>query len=134
MGFAAFLMAAALLTLRAGIFPRWTGVIALIGAVWILELDEYAHDDDRVIEVHPKVSFREVARRPLLSKNRSDGLAERRALLEQAGIELPVAVPRIGEPDLLDATAAAWSARRYARGEALPLPHAHTERIGAIWR
>jgi predicted RNase H-like nuclease/predicted enzyme related to lactoylglutathione lyase len=100
----------------------------------ILEVDEYAHDDERVIEVHPEVSFRELAHRPLLSKHRSDGLAERRALLEQAGIEVPAAFPRIAEPDLLDATVAAWSARRYGRGQALPLPPGHSDRIGAIWR
>lgn len=100
----------------------------------ILELDEYAHADERVIEVHPEVSFRELAHRPLLSKHRTDGLAERRALLEQAGIEVPPSVPRLKEPDLLDATVAAWSARRYARGEALPLPARHTARLGAIWR
>ena len=100
----------------------------------ILEVDEYAHEDERVIEVHPEVSFRELARRPLLSKHRSDGLAERRALLEDAGIELPASVPRIAEPDLLDATACAWTATRYARGEAVPLPSGHSSRIGAIWR
>lgn len=100
----------------------------------ILELDEYAERDPRVIEVHPEISFRELARRPLLSKHRADGLAERRALLEAAGVELPASVPRIAEPDLLDATVAAWSARRYARGEALPLPEGHKARIGAIWR
>jgi Protein of unknown function (DUF429) len=43
-------------------------------------------------------------------------------------------VPRIAEPDLLDATVVAWTARRYALGEALPLPTGHGERIGAIWR
>lgn len=100
----------------------------------ILELNEYAERDGRVIEVHPEVSFRELARRPLLSKHRADGLAERRALLERAGIEVPASAPRIAEPDLLDATIAAWSARRYARGEALPLPEGHGARIGAIWR
>jgi len=100
----------------------------------ILELDEYARSDERVIEVHPEVSFRELARRPLLSKHGSDGLLERRALLESAGVELPAVVPRISEPDLLDATVVAWTAARYARGEALPLPEGHTERIGAIWR
>jgi hypothetical protein len=36
MGFAAFLMAAGLLTLRTGVFARWTGVVALIGAVSFL--------------------------------------------------------------------------------------------------
>ena len=100
----------------------------------ILEVDEYAHEDERVIEVHPEVSFRELGHRPLLSKHRADGLAERRLLLEQAGIDLPASVPRIAEPDLLDATVAAWSARRYALGEALPLPQDHSERVGAIWR
>jgi len=101
----------------------------------ILEVDEYAERDDRVIEVHPEVSFAELAqRRPLESKHRPNGRAQRRALLEHAGIQPPVAVPRVAEVDVLDATAAAWTAARYARGEALPLPESHTERIGAIWR
>jgi predicted RNase H-like nuclease/predicted enzyme related to lactoylglutathione lyase len=100
----------------------------------ILEVDEYAHRDERVIEVHPEVSFRELAHRPLLSKHRLEGLVERRALLEEAGIEVPASAPRIAEPDLLDATIVAWTAQRYARGDALPLPADHTERIGAIWR
>jgi predicted enzyme related to lactoylglutathione lyase/predicted nuclease with RNAse H fold len=43
----------------------------------ILEVDELAREDGRVIEVHPEVSFRELSHRPLLSKHRSDGLAER---------------------------------------------------------
>jgi len=100
----------------------------------ILEVDEYAHRDERVIEVHPEASFRELATRPLESKHRIQGLAERRALLQEAGIELPASVPRVAEPDLLDATAVAWTARRYARGEAVPLPDGHKERIGAVWR
>jgi predicted RNase H-like nuclease/predicted enzyme related to lactoylglutathione lyase len=100
----------------------------------ILELDDYAATDPRVIEVHPEVSFRELAHGPLLSKHRTDGLMQRRLLLQQAGIELPASVRRVAEPDLLDATVAAWSAGRYARGEALPLPEGHAERIGAIWR
>lgn len=100
----------------------------------ILELDDYALDDPRVIEVHPEVSFRELAHGPLLSKHRTDGLMQRRLLLQQSGIELPASVPRVAEPDLLDATVVAWSAARYARGEALPLPVGHVERIGAIWR
>ena len=33
MGFAAFLMAAGLLALRTGVFARWTGIVAVIGAV-----------------------------------------------------------------------------------------------------
>ena len=36
MGFAAFLMAAGLLTLQTGVFAHWTGIVALIGAVCFL--------------------------------------------------------------------------------------------------
>jgi succinate dehydrogenase/fumarate reductase cytochrome b subunit len=36
MGFAAFLIAAAVLTLRTGVFARWTGIVALIGAISFL--------------------------------------------------------------------------------------------------
>jgi hypothetical protein len=36
MGFAALLMAAGLLTLRTGVFARWTGFVALVGAVSFL--------------------------------------------------------------------------------------------------
>lgn len=101
----------------------------------ILEVDDYAQTDERVVEVHPEVSFRELARRPLPPKRQLDGLVERRRLLEEeAGLELPRSVPRIAEPDLLDAAVAAWTAARYARGEALPLPERHEGRIGAIWR
>ena len=36
MGFAALLMAAGLLTLRTGVFARWTGFVALVGALSFL--------------------------------------------------------------------------------------------------
>jgi hypothetical protein len=36
MGFAAFLMADGLLTFRSEVFARWTGVVALIGAISFL--------------------------------------------------------------------------------------------------
>lgn len=36
MGFAAFLTASGLLTLRSGIFARWTGIVALVGGVSFL--------------------------------------------------------------------------------------------------
>ena len=47
---------------------------------------------------------------------------------------MPASVARIAESDLLDAAVVAWSARRYARREAVPLPDGYSERIGAIWR
>lgn len=100
----------------------------------ILEVDAHAATDERVIEVHPEVSFAELARRPLSSKHRLGGLVERRQLLVEAGIDVPEAARRIAEPDLLDATIAAWTAARYAHGIALPLPEGHGARLGAIWR
>jgi hypothetical protein len=36
MGFAAFLLAAGVLTLRSGVFARWTGIVALLGAASFL--------------------------------------------------------------------------------------------------
>jgi hypothetical protein len=36
MGFAAFLLAAGLVTLRTGVFARWTGIVAIIGAASFL--------------------------------------------------------------------------------------------------
>ena len=101
----------------------------------ILEADPLARADARIVEVHPEVSFCELAGGPLRSsKHTPEGLRERRALLEEAGLVLPERPRGVPEADLLDAAVAAWSAARYARGEALPLPAGHTERIGAIWR
>src|SRR5437764_9733070 len=36
MGFSAFLMATGLVTLRTGVFARWTGIVALVGGVSFL--------------------------------------------------------------------------------------------------
>jgi len=36
MGFAALLMAAGILTLRSGVFARWVGLVAIVGAVSFL--------------------------------------------------------------------------------------------------
>lgn len=101
----------------------------------ILEADPLARADPRIVEVHPEVSFCELAGEPLRSsKHTPEGLRERRALLEAAGLVLPERPRGVPEADLLDAAVAAWSAARYARGEAQPLPNGHVERIGAIWR
>jgi predicted RNase H-like nuclease len=101
----------------------------------ILEVHVLAEVDERVIEMHPEVSFRELAGEPLLeSKHTAAGLARRRELLAAAGIVLPGAVPGVPEADLLDAAAGAWTAARYADRRAQAFPPDHTERLGAIWR
>ena len=101
----------------------------------ILEVHALADVDERVIEMHPEVSFCELAGGALPeSKHTADGLRRRRALLEAAGIGLPGAVPGVPEVDLLDAAAGAWTAARYASGGADSFPPDHAERLGAIWR
>lgn len=81
----------------------------------------------RVVEVHPEVCFATLAGVPLaVPKSRRAGAARRRELLADAGItvagELVPAGATAAEDDVLDAAAAAWAARRVARGEARPMP------------
>lgn len=81
----------------------------------------------RVIEVHPEVSFAELAGAPLdIGKRTWTGMELRRKLLTGGGIvldgDLGPAGRRAGVDDVLDAAVAAWSARRVARGEAVPRP------------
>lgn len=101
----------------------------------ILEVAAVAERDERVVEVHPEASFRELAGEPVrASKHSWSGFQLRRRLLAAAGIEIPDDLPHAPLADTLDAAAAAWSADRYARDAAVPLPAGHTARIGAIWR
>lgn len=98
----------------------------------ILEVAPLALADERIIEVHPEVSFRELVGKSLSPKRTAAGASERRRALASTGINVPdLPYP---QDDVLDAAVAAWSARRYARGEAATLPESHGSRIGAIWR
>ena len=78
--------------------------------------------DGRIIEVHPEVSFRALAGEPVQwSKKTWNGQTTRCQLLANAGIVLPDELANAGGvpvDDLLDAAVAAWTARRYATGEA----------------
>jgi predicted RNase H-like nuclease len=101
----------------------------------ILEVNECAERDKRVIEMHPEVSFCELAGGHVVeSKHTPEGLDRRRALLADADIRLPGAVAGVPEADLLDAAVGAWTAARYAAGKAESVPPAHPDRLGAIWR
>jgi len=71
-------------------------------------------------EIHPEVSFKALAGAARLAgKHTWTGQAQRRALLEAAGIVIPTDLGRAGlvaaADDVLDAAVAAWSARRCAR-------------------
>lgn len=98
----------------------------------ILEVAPLADADERIFEVHPEVSFRELLGQPLSAKRTSAGASERRHALAGAGIDLPDLPYPLD--DVLDAAVAAWSARRYASGEAKPLQEDQRGRIGGIWR
>ncbi|WKX69104.1 DUF429 domain-containing protein [Streptomyces sp. XD-27] len=83
--------------------------------------------DRRLHEVHPEVSFAAMnGGRPVAASKKSwNGQAARRRLLAEQGIVLPEELGmagRVPPDDLLDAAAAAWSARRIALRAAARLP------------
>jgi predicted RNase H-like nuclease len=76
-----------------------------------------------VAEVHPETSFAAIAGRPCVhSKRTADGVAERTKLLRAhfptVRAELDTRPRAAGVDDVLDAFAAAWTARRMAAGDA----------------
>ncbi|SDD52048.1 DUF429 domain-containing protein [Actinokineospora iranica] len=82
-----------------------------------------AHDEgDRVVEVHPEVSFRALAPDvAFVSKKTALGLGQRIAALlpfVDAARALTTAPARAGADDALDALVAAWSARRWSARQA----------------
>ena len=97
----------------------------------ILEVDRHAHDA-RLLEVHPETSFAVMAKgRVALAKKKTwSGVEARRELLAKERIRLPTHFDggdRVGVDDVLDAAAAAWSGRRWARGEAIEFPSDSTD-------
>ena len=97
----------------------------------ILDVDRWLRDvpgpPARVVEAHPELSFAQLAGAPLaVRKSTWAGAEARRALLAEAGITLAGDLGRPGEQagvdDVLDAAAAAWTARRASQGRAHCLP------------
>jgi len=74
---------------------------------------------DRVVECHPEVVFRRLAGFPVIRKKSAAGALQRIGVLTDALGSLPRVGP-VGAAidDALDALACAWTARRWARGEA----------------
>jgi predicted RNase H-like nuclease len=95
----------------------------------IFEIDRLARDDERIVEVHPEVSFRQLTGDTLPPKGTREGASARKRALGILLPDLPYPLD-----DVLDAAVVAHTATRYARGEALPLPGGRQTRIGAIWR
>lgn len=72
-----------------------------------------------VVECHPEVAFRQMTGRPMLGKKSAGGALQRIAALTDAVGPLPQVGPvDAALDDALDALACAWTARRWARGEA----------------
>lgn len=95
----------------------------------VLDVDAYVRDRPapRVVEVHPELSFAEMAGRPVAWPKRTwRGQHERRRLLAAQGLAVPDDLGLLGDiaqaDDILDAAAAAWTALRVARGQAFSLP------------
>lgn len=128
------------------------GGLAPSAQVWRLggkmrAMDAAAAGDPRLREVHPEVSFQAMLRAfgggdHLQHAKRSlEGRHERLALLNRAGLRPSRSVGGVGRAspeDVLDATAAAWSAARIAAGTAATLPadppsDPRTGRPVAIW-
>ncbi|NKZ01330.1 DUF429 domain-containing protein [Nocardiopsis alborubida] len=80
----------------------------------------------RLYEVHPELSFRTMAGRPLaFSKKTWNGQRLRDRLLAEAGIRLPEDLGpggKVAVDDVLDAAVAAWTAYRIATGQAVSCP------------
>jgi len=79
-----------------------------------------------VVEAHPESAFAELAGAPLLTTKRTaEGRAARLHLLAEpfpgSAALLTTRAPGAAADDVLDAAAAAWSARRWAAGTALVL-------------
>ncbi|PSL08470.1 putative RNase H-like nuclease [Haloactinopolyspora alba] len=97
--------------------------------------DTGGDDETTVVECHPEVSFAAMNGDSPVSapKKTWSGHYQRRELLAANAVvvpdELGDAGRRAGMDDVLDAAAAAWTARRVARGEAASIPET-PERFG----
>lgn len=92
----------------------------------ILEVDAWLRTRPtvEVIEVHPEVSFAEMAGAPLPPKRTPEGHDQRLTTLAASGIARPSVLKGswYAPDDVLDACAVAWSAHRRATGDARRLP------------
>ncbi len=92
----------------------------------ILEVDAWVRSRPtvEVVEVHPEVSFAEMAGRPLPPKRTPDGHRTRLDALHGAGVARPSVLAGSGyaADDVLDACAVAWTAARRAAGLSRSLP------------
>jgi predicted RNase H-like nuclease len=92
----------------------------------VREVDAHA-SDERIIEVHPETTFQVLNQNTPLghSKKVWGGIQERQRILARCGVVFPGrlgAADGLPADDVLDAAAAAVSARRHEKGEAMRFP------------
>lgn len=100
----------------------------------IAAANAFSGQREGVVEVHPELSFAMMGKGAARFPKKSwGGFRERMALLEEHGIELPAELPdgisALPADDLLDAAAAAWTARRVALRIARAFPDDSEARI-----
>lgn len=91
-----------------------------------------AESQDRVIEIHPEVSFWRLSDRSPMQfyKGTPEGFEERQRLLSETIEEMPILdrqsarrlAPPAGADDVLDAMVAAWTAEQFVQGRSERLP------------
>lgn len=123
---------------RAGISAQGFHLIKKI-ADWdaVLTRDEQC----RVVEAHPEVSFRALARldgqpEQMSGKKSAEGAVQRMSLVQDklgfdvTRVQIPTGRPTLALDDILDAVVLTWTARRLAqkRAERLPAEHQRDER------
>jgi len=111
------------------------GIVGKVAEVEKCRQDAGLRDRLRQVlhEVHPEVSFRLMnGGEPLRQRKKTwGGLQHRLSLLEREGIRLPRELgdaDAVGIDDVVDAAAAAWSARRIHAGDERSFPEAPTQR------
>jgi predicted RNase H-like nuclease len=92
--------------------------------------------EDRVLEVHPELTFTAMTGRPPVhGKKTWAGQRERLGLLADQGLRLDELAgdPGRAAPDVVDAAAVAWTARRRQAGTARPVPDPPERVAGRDW-
>jgi predicted RNase H-like nuclease len=107
---------------------------ALRGHIAALDAALRPADEERVVEIHPELSFMALAGSrsrsddhpvPLTTKHSEDGRLARFDLATGEFGPLPTPPHGAALTDLLDAAAVLWSTERFAKGEHTTLPHHH---------
>lgn len=110
----------------------------IVGAVRGVDEAVTPGDEDRVIEAHPELAFRAMTGAAMAPKKTPLGRTQRMQALSLMWPDVAALVAWAPRPaatdDALDALACAWTARRWARGEATTLGDGARDGRGLVMR